>query len=608
MTSRLDRRTALIAAGSALLLLALAFLFVRTQATGYKDQVQALALLRELRDAVQRWDADGLRLANDLGSTQAAVPDRGPILSRIFHELAHVGGRAGLAEQVPQLRSGITDKDSAYKALRERHGRFLEAFAAARESLVALAAEAAALRARDQRTGERASALITQIEQVRSGVRSADIESVAEVSRTLELALATLPPAALAIDPKLAPAAERARDGIAATLAARADEAQAWRRFTFMTVGSRAEQLAQGLSTQIESALDDKDRWRIYLFAYAAALLVAMGYLGLRVISTQAELRRANEELEARVAERTRELEKTLAQLRESEAQLVQTEKMSSLGQLVAGVAHEINTPLAYVKNSVATVRDRMPEIRETAAHAGKLLALLGEESPDPTELQVTFDLLAGRLAQLGEHQVLEDLDSLTRDGMHGIEQISELVTNLKNFSRLDRSHVASFNVNDGVVAALLIAKPTLRKVDVDKRLADVPSITCSPSQVNQVLLNIVTNAAQSIDKPRGNIRIATRTDGPDHVAIEIADNGKGIPPESIGRIFDPFFTTKAPGQGTGLGLSIAYKIVTQHGGRIDVKSEVGVGSTFTVILPIRPAAQVAAAALAEASRAQVAA
>jgi signal transduction histidine kinase len=113
---------------------------------------------------------------------------------------------------------------------------------------------------------------------------------------------------------------------------------------------------------------------------------------------------------------------------------------------------------------------------------------------------------------------------------------------------------------------------------------------------VNQVLLNIVTNAAQAIDKPRGRIAVTTRRDGMDHVAIEIADNGKGITADSIPRIFDPFYTTKEPGQGTGLGLSIAYKIVSEHGGRIDVKSEVGTGTTFTVRLPIRPPAQSPAA------------
>jgi signal transduction histidine kinase len=261
----------------------------------------------------------------------------------------------------------------------------------------------------------------------------------------------------------------------------------------------------------------------------------------------------------------------------------------------VAGVAHEINTPLAYVKNSVDTVRVRMPELHDAITLSGRLLELLRNEAADPGELQATFDQLAARLDQIREHQVMEDLDSLSGDGLHGIEQISELVGNLRSFSRLDRSKIASFNVNDGVKAALLIAKPHLRKVDVEKDLHDVPSITCSPSQVNQVLLNIVTNAAQAIDKPRGLIRVTTRADGPDHVAIEIADNGKGIAPENRTRIFDPFYTTKAPGQGTGLGLSIAYKIVAQHGGQIDVVSEVGAGSTFIVSLPIQPTAEPAA-------------
>jgi two-component system NtrC family sensor kinase len=134
----------------------------------------------------------------------------------------------------------------------------------------------------------------------------------------------------------------------------------------------------------------------------------------------------------------------------------------------------------------------------------------------------------------------------------------------------------------------------------VEKRLGEVASITCSPSQVNQVLLNIITNAAQAMDKARGVITVTTRADGPDHVAIEIADNGKGIARENLTRIFDPFYTTKAPGQGTGLGLSIAYKIVSQHGGQIDVLSEVGVGTTFVVSLPVRPSPEVAAEAGAE--------
>ena len=119
--------------------------------------------------------------------------------------------------------------------------------------------------------------------------------------------------------------------------------------------------------------------------------------------------------------------------------------------------------------------------------------------------------------------------------------------------------------------------------------MGEIPSITCSPSQVNQVLLNLITNAAQAIDKPRGLIRLSTRREGADFIAIEVNDNGRGISSEAMPRIFDPFFTTKEVGKGTGLGLTIAYKIVSQHGGRIDVRSEEGVGSTFTVVLPVTP-------------------
>jgi signal transduction histidine kinase len=189
---------------------------------------------------------------------------------------------------------------------------------------------------------------------------------------------------------------------------------------------------------------------------------------------------------------------------------------------------------------------------------------------------------------------VLADIGSLTKDGLHGIDQIGELVANLKNFSRLDRSRVASFNVNEGVIATLLIAKPQLRGVAIEKRFGEIPSITCSPSQVNQVLMNLVTNAAQALDKPDKAIVITTRREGADAIAIEVADNGKGIAPEALPKIFDPFFTTKEVGKGTGLGLSIAYKIVSAHGGHIDVKSQPGKGTVFTVTLPVNPPAELA--------------
>src|SRR5688572_12223841 len=170
----LARRTALLVASAALLLLALAFLFVRTHASGYKEQAQAVALLRELRDADTRWEADGLRLANDLGARPASAPDRGPVVTRVLQELERLGPNGLPAAELAQLRAGMASKQQAWVALKGAHTRSLEALGAAREALVATSAEAVALRARDPRSGERIAAFLAQAEQMRSVLRFTD--------------------------------------------------------------------------------------------------------------------------------------------------------------------------------------------------------------------------------------------------------------------------------------------------------------------------------------------------------------------------------------------------------------------------------------------------
>jgi signal transduction histidine kinase len=264
---------------------------------------------------------------------------------------------------------------------------------------------------------------------------------------------------------------------------------------------------------------------------------------------------------------------------------------------MVAGVAHEINTPLAYVKNSLGSVKASLPEIESALSENDKLLALLSAEGVDEQRLNEQFARVREHSEQIREHSVFQNLSGLVGDGLYGIDQIADLVTNLKDFSRLDRSKVSSFNLNDGVASTLSLARHLLKSVEVRQDLGKIPTITCSPSQVNQVLLNLVTNAAQAVEGSKGVITITTRTVDASLVAVEIADNGKGIPPEVLPKIFDPFFTTKGPGRGTGLGLSIAYKIVTDHGGKIDVASKVGVGTKFTVMLPVKLAPAQAPAA-----------
>ncbi len=586
-------RAAALVALAALLLGALAFLYSRTEAIDFKRDAQVLSLLRELRDIDTRWDADAARLA--IAPPGAPAPaDRSGSLSRILRELENAtAARPEVANALPSIKQGMIEKTAAWTVLREKHARAAEALASATTAATALATEAGNLRLRDPRNAERFTVVASEAGQLVAAARLIDADT--PPSGLFEARLATLKEAASAADSGLAALGSKAESALRDYLAARAEARKAEQKFTFLTVGGRVEQLSQTLSRGIENSLEDKERWRVYLFFYAAALLIGVGYLAARVVAAQAELKAANESLEKRVVERTKELSAALVKLKESEAQLVQSEKMSSLGQMVAGVAHEINTPLAYVKNSVATVRDRLPELEDSVRQSERLLGLLQSEAPDPKELQDAFGTTTARLAQLKEHQVLGDLQSLTKDGLHGIEQISELVANLKNFSRLDRSKVASFNVNEGINATLVIAKAQLNGVAVDRRFGEIPSITCSPSQVNQVFLNLVTNAAQAMERPDGAVVITTRREGKDAIAVEVADNGKGIAPEVLPKIFDPFFTTKDVGKGTGLGLSIVYKIVEQHGGRIDVKSTVGKGTVFTVVLPVHPPAELAA-------------
>jgi signal transduction histidine kinase len=238
---------------------------------------------------------------------------------------------------------------------------------------------------------------------------------------------------------------------------------------------------------------------------------------------------------------------------------------------------------------------EQLPAVREMTQRFGQFMAGLRSPRRDNAELNRQLRNVDAISSDLIDNGVIDEMSTLLKDGVHGMEQISEIVLNLKNFSRLDRERVSEFAVEEGLNSTLLLARNLLKNaVDIRQDFQPVPRIRCSPSQINQVFLNIITNAVHAMAgrSGKGVLTLRTLPEGDDMVRVEIQDNGSGIPKDVLPRIFDPFFTTKDVGQGTGMGLAISYKIVQQHGGRILVDTEPGAGTVFSILLPVQPMEQ----------------
>ncbi|MFM2066025.1 MAG: hypothetical protein RLZZ584_934 [Pseudomonadota bacterium] len=260
--------------------------------------------------------------------------------------------------------------------------------------------------------------------------------------------------------------------------------------------------------------------------------------------------------------------------------QLIQSEKLASIGQLAAGVAHEINNPVGYVFSNFGTLEKYLAD----------LFRMLG--AYEQAEAQLAGTPAAARLAALREEIELdylkEDVPTLMAESREGITRVRKIVQDLKDFSHVDaRQEWEWVDLHKGIDSTLNIVNNEIKyKADVVKAYGKLPEVECLASELNQVFMNLLVNAAHAVTKERGTITIRTGIDG-DTVWVEIADDGCGIPPDSLNRIFDPFYTTKPVGKGTGLGLSLSYGIMQKHGGKLTVTSVVGQGSVFRVSLPV---------------------
>lgn len=275
------------------------------------------------------------------------------------------------------------------------------------------------------------------------------------------------------------------------------------------------------------------------------------------------------------------EQQRLIQKLQEAQDQLLQSEKMASIGQLAAGIAHEINNPIGFVNSNMGSLE----------SYVGSLFELIGKyeqlirQCPG-AQAQVTAMEKLRRDADLEFLQ--DDVSDLVRESMEGLKRVKDIVQSLKDFSHVGETDWQEADIHQGIDSTLNIVYNEIKyKATVQKEYGKLPMVKCVISQINQVVMNLLVNASHAI-KEKGTITIRTGTEA-GGVFISVADTGGGIPPDILNRIFEPFFTTKPIGQGTGLGLSLSYGIIKKHNGRIEVQSEVGKGTCFTIHLPVDP-------------------
>ncbi|MCH8343999.1 MAG: response regulator [Planctomycetes bacterium] len=310
-----------------------------------------------------------------------------------------------------------------------------------------------------------------------------------------------------------------------------------------------------------------------------------------RIGHLQDELRRSRDELAAQLAKTQEHMQKErelAKQVEDQRLQLLQAEKMASIGQLAAGVAHEINNPIGFISSNLNSLQKYARDIERVLRAYDELRCECDHSNPG---VATKADEVKRILEEVEIDYVLSDLADLINESIEGAHRVRQIVGDLRDFSHLDSPDLAEEDINQLIDKTINVAWNELKyKTEVVREYGKIPAISCYGGKLGQVFLNLLVNAAQAIEK-RGTITVRTGQDH-QHIWIEIADTGCGIPAQQLNRIFDPFFTTKEVGKGTGLGLHLAYTIVEAHGGRISAASTVGKGTTFRIQLPLEGAPQ----------------
>jgi two-component system, NtrC family, sensor kinase len=275
------------------------------------------------------------------------------------------------------------------------------------------------------------------------------------------------------------------------------------------------------------------------------------------------------------------EQDNLIKQLQEAQSQLLHQEKLASVGQLAAGVAHEINNPVGYISSNLVSLEAYLEDLFSLIKAYENLSKSCPDEQPEKQQVLKVID-------DIDYAFLFEDVSSLLDESKEGIVRVKQIVNDLKDFSHAEKVEWKPADLHKGIDSTLNIVNNEIKyKADVIKEYGDLPLVECIPSQINQIMMNLCVNACHAIEE-RGTLTIRTSQPDPNHVLLQVSDTGKGITEENLKKIFDPFFTTKPIGQGTGLGLSLSFSIIETHKGQISAESEVGKGTTFSILLPIK--------------------
>jgi signal transduction histidine kinase len=583
-----------------MLIAGLVLLVIRARPVDPGQYNNIVGALRDLKQLNADWDVDMLRTRTGEASNYDRVANPLPVITELQERLARASRAHWTALADPeaerrlkplqdrlveafQTKIDAVEQYKSHNAVLRNSSRFLPAAAMQLNQ----AAQAASLPADGQaRLGQEVNTLLAEAMGFMQAPTDELRQNLAQSIDAIGKLTQDAPDAVTQAGANLIQHAQ--------TVLAQQDEVnRALARVSALPVAQGIDALADAQARENQRALADARQYQIGLAIYAAALLLLLLFLGLRLRANFRALGRSNAALESANRE-----------IRESQVHLIQSEKMASLGQMVAGIAHEINTPLAYVKGTFAVLKEQLAAFGQLIEVSAEFSRQMRAPQRDQKQLNAQFRILESTSRKLTEGNAPGEMDKLLTDNIHGLERIADIVANLRNFSRLDRDKVADFSVEQGLDSTLLLAHNFLKNtVTVRKEYGYVPNVPGSPSQVNQVFLNLITNAAHAMPEPGSRpqpnvITLRTRMDDDErHVRIDIQDNGKGIPADVLPKIFDPFFTTKPAGQGTGLGLSISYKIIEEHGGRLLVESKEGVGTTFSILLPLDASARPASAA-----------